>query len=163
MTEYDAANERHIKIARREARAMADARRGFVSHIMGLADGRAYIHDLLRVCDALDKQVFLVDPYENAFWCGVRHVGAMLRADIMDYCPDDFVLMMREANARNTTSDARRERSDQDAGGTDSGPVSEYVHPGFIDGNDSSPAADAGRQAADYNPIDRDGEDGGTS
>ena len=88
MTEYDSTNERHIAILKKAAKAVEDSRKGFIRHIMGLVDGRAYIHYLLGVCNALDKQTFFVNPYENAFWCGIRHVGVSLRDDILRLCPD---------------------------------------------------------------------------
>jgi hypothetical protein len=72
----------------------------------------------------------------------------------MRHCPDEYVKMTREANARSTADDARRSRSDKDADGGDIIPA--YIHPEFgpAPGNGSSPAADTGE--ADYNPVNRD-------
>jgi hypothetical protein len=151
MTDYDASNKKHIKIAEREARAMDDTRAGFISHIMGLVDGRTYIHDLLTACHIF-RQPFSPNAQVTAFACGELNIGQRLLSDIMRFCPDDYIVMMREANARKSTSDARRGRSDKDAGGPDSGSIPIYVHPGYRDDS----AADPGSQAADYNPVDRD-------
>jgi hypothetical protein len=154
MTNYDSSNPKHIRIAQKSAKATDDARRGFVSHIMERADGRAYLHDLLVTCHIF-AQPFSPEPTVTAFACGELNVGQRILADIMAYCPDTYVTMMREANARSTTDDVRRSRSDADSNGDDRGPEP-YIHPAFdaaaeTGGNDRAPARDA-----EYDPVARD-------
>ena|SRR5215471_4166548 len=155
MTNYDGSNPKHIKIAHKSAKAVDDAERGFIIYIMERADGRTYVHNLLTSCHAFD-QPFFEDPYKNAYWCGVRNIGLRLLADIMAYCPDYYLQMMREANARTATDDVRRSRSDKDSNGNDSG-LKPYVHPAFDTGEqaggDNRPAAG---NALEYDPVERD-------
>jgi hypothetical protein len=152
MTDYDASNERHIAIQRRSAKALEGAHDAVINDFMGLASGRSYIYDLLIYCHVFD-QPFSADPHHTAFGCGQLDVGQLILRQIMRICPDLYVQMTREANARSITDDARRSRSDKDSNGRDSEPAP-YVHPSFDAGADSSAATDA----SDYNPIDRDEE-----
>jgi hypothetical protein len=156
MTNYDSSNPKHIKIAQQSAKAADEARRGFVAHIMERVDGRAYLYDLLVTCHVF-AQPFSPDAHVTAFGCGELNVGQRLLADIMAYCPDHYVTMMREANARSTTDDVRRSWSEQDPGRNDRRPV--YRHPaldtpGEASGNNSPPAGNAGEGSDDYNPVD---------
>jgi hypothetical protein len=150
MTDYNASNERHIAIQRRSAKALEESYQSFINHIMGMVDGRSYIHDLLTYCHIFD-QPFVPDPSVTAFGCGQLDVGQVVLRQIMRHCPDQYVQMTREANARSAADDARRSRSDKDADGGDIIPA--YVHPGST-GNGSPPATDTGE--ADYNPVERD-------
>ena len=152
MTDYDASNKRHIAVASRAAKADDDARRVFINTIMGVASGRAYVHDLLVYCHVF-AQPFAADPHDTSFRCGQLDVGQVLLRDIMSFCPDNYVTMMREANVRSSTNAARFERSDKDVNGRDSEP-GHYVHPAFREaGGDDRPAdTDAN---TDYNPVDQ--------
>ena len=148
MTDYNASNERHIAIQRRSAKALEESYESFVNHIMGMVDGRSYIHTLLTYCHVFD-QPFVPDPSITAFGCGQLDVGQVMLRQIMRYCPDEYIRMMREANARSTADDARRSRSDKDADGGDIIPA--YVHPGFgpASGNGSPPTADTDEASGD--------------
>ena len=155
MTDYDSSNPRHIKLAQKSAKAIADSKSGFINHIMGLVDGRTFIHDLLASCGVFEQTVFTGDALTTAFNCGRHSIGQQLVDDIMRVCPDDFVKMKREANARNASDDARRSRSDADANGDDRGP-GPYVHPAFDgQGNDRSSTTES-----EYNPFRDEGGEG---
>ena len=159
---YDSTNVRHIRIAEKQAKAEEDARRVFVSTIMGMGGGRAYVHSLLVYCHVF-AQPFSVSANETAFRCGQLDVGQVLLRDIMQYCPDRYVEMMREANARSSASDARRRRSDEDANRGNSEP-GQYRHPSLdfperSEGRADSQAATepgAGAEAGEYDPFERD-------
>jgi hypothetical protein len=151
MTDYNAANERHIAIQRRSAKALEESYQGFINHIASMVDGRSYLHDLLTYCHVFD-QPFATDPCATAFGCGQLDVGQVILRQLMRYCPDEYIKMMREANARSAADDARRSRSDKDADGGDI--IPEYFHPGSNSGNGSPPTADT--DEADYNPVERD-------
>ena len=144
MTDYDASNERHIAIQRRVAKALDESHDSVIHSLMGVADGRAYVYDLLVYCHVFD-QPFSPNALLTAFGCGQLDVGQVILRRIHAICPDDYTLMMREANGRSATDDARRSRSDKDSNGGDIIPF--YVHPG----DDSPATADS-----DYSPIDRD-------
>ena len=74
MTDYDASNERHIAIQRRVAKALDEAHDTVIHAIMGVADGRAYVYDLLLYCHVFD-QPFSPDSHLTAFGCGQLDVG----------------------------------------------------------------------------------------
>jgi hypothetical protein len=146
MAEYNAANERHIAIQRRVVKALDESHDVFINTIMGMVDGRAYVHDLLIYCNVFG-QPFSADALFTAYGCGKLDVGQVILRRIHAICPDQYVQMMREANARDIANDTRRSRSDADANGRDRGPEP-YRHPS-ADGDDSPAAADA-----DYNPVE---------
>ena len=151
MTDYNASNERHIAIQRRSAKALEESYQNFVNHIMGMVDGRSYIHTLLTYCHVFD-QPFVPDPSITAFGCGQLDVGQVMLRQIMRYCPDEYIRMMREANARTITDTVRRARSDEDSRRDNSGPSPvPYIHPAFdtADRNNSAAPADT-----DYDPFD---------
>jgi len=139
VTDYDASNKRHIDIRNRSAKALDEAYNNVINSIMGVVDGRAYVYDLLIYCHVFE-QPFAADPYSTSFGCGQLDVGQVLLRQIMRICPDQYVQMTREANARSATDDARRSRSDKDADRGDLIPA--YTHPG-ANGDDSSSAADS--------------------
>jgi hypothetical protein len=57
---------------------------------------------------------------------GQREIGLRLLMDIMGACPDNYVLMMRESNERQSVHDARYSRGhSQDGYGRDKVPDSD--------------------------------------
>ena len=153
MADYDSSNPKHIAIARKSAKAADEARAGFINHIMGMVDGRAYIHDLLVHCHVF-TQPFSANALVTAFACGELNIGQRILADVMAYCPDDYIQMMREANARSTADDARRSRSDKDADGNNRGPEP-YIHPAFDDITGAGQSGiETGSVTPDYDPAD---------
>jgi hypothetical protein len=141
MSDYDSTNPRHIAIQRREAKASDEARGTFINTIMGMVNGRAYVHDLLVRCHVF-AQPFSADALLTAFACGELNVGQRVLADVMLHCPDNYITMMREANARDIAIANRLSRSDADANGHDRGPEP-YTHPGADTGDDSPSTADS--------------------
>ena len=137
---YDAGNKRHVDLLSRHSKLEEEANRTVINSLMGMANGRAYIHDLLVYCNVF-TQPFSADSHLTAFGCGQLDVGQVLFRAIMRWCPEQYTLMMREANARSSTTDARLSRSDKDANGRDSDEPEPYVHPGS--GNDSPTASDS--------------------
>ena len=117
MDEYNAADRRHIKAAQRAARRVEEERRSVINNIMGSSAGRSYIFDRLQQCHIFET-TFSDSPGRSAFAEGERNIGLRELADIMRFCPDQYVAMVREAsdreqaNARSTgSSDDRSERS----------------------------------------------------
>jgi hypothetical protein len=131
VAKHDGSNKRHLDIQGRQARTEDEARDGFLNHAMGVVDGRMYFHNLLVRCHVFANP-FHGNANVTAFNCGEFNVGQQLLADIMRVCPDEYVQMMREANARSIATDTRINRSDEDQRRHDSGsePIAAYVHPG---------------------------------
>lgn len=152
MADYDPSEPRHVAIKRRQARADDQARLEFIQYIMGVANGRAYIYDLLVSCHIFTDSLFTPDAMSMSFSSGRHSVGQQIVAEIMAACPDQYVQMMREADARAITIEQRLERSDKDANGGDRQSTA-YVHP----------ALDTGEQtnvSSEYDPGDEErGED----
>jgi hypothetical protein len=74
---------------------------------------------------------------------GQRDVGLRLLTDIMRACPDNYVLMMRESNERQSAHDARYSRGhSQDGDGRDQVP-----DPDSTDGDDSADFDDGRAEA----------------
>ncbi len=121
MAEYDASERRHVKALARAAKLAARNRQEFLGHVMSLRNGREWLHDLLVFCN-----VFSISHTGNAlntaFNEGHRDVGLYILADIMKFCPDNYVVMMREANERDTLTDHRLQRSDENADRGDNEP-----------------------------------------
>lgn len=151
MTAYDSTNPKHVAIQRRSSIEAQKSLDTFIAYTMGTVDGRRYLHNLLVRCHVFANP-YTGDAGSTAFACGELNIGQQILADIMRICPDEYIQMMREANARDIADDSRRSRSDEDTNRDDPGPV--YVHPAYVDTD---------RPEVDYNPTDRlnDEDDGG--
>ena len=146
MTEYDPSNRAHIRIASKEAKLRDTQDAEVLQNIMSYEAGRAWMLTKLEACHIFST-TFAPNPTQTAFNEGARNIGLMLLNDIMKHCPDAYVLMMRERNARDSTSDARRERSDADRGRNNRRPVDPII------GDDTNVYGN-GSVAAEYEPVD---------
>jgi hypothetical protein len=120
---YDASNRRDVRAAEKQAKLVEQQRREIVQGIMSVAPGRSWICDLLESCHIFHTS-FSDSGLRMAFAEGQREIGIRLLSDIMGACPDQYVLMMRERNERNSVYDARRSRPD--ANGRDRQPDPDY-------------------------------------
>ena len=114
---YNAANRAHIKAAAKAARLVERQRQEIISGIMSVASGRAWVLDLLEVCHIFSTS-FQSNALQTAFAEGERNIGLRLLNDVMSACPDQYVEMMRERNARDSTADARRRAAPADSEST---------------------------------------------
>ena len=110
---YNAANRAHIKAAVKAARLVERQRQEIISGIMSVASGRAWVLDLLEICHIFSTS-FQSNALQTAFAEGERNIGLRLLNDVMSACPDQYVEMMRERNARDSTADARRRAAPSD-------------------------------------------------
>src|SRR5882672_4979519 len=108
---YDAGNRRDVRAAEKQAKLVEQQRREIVTGIMSVAPGRSWMCDILESCHIFATS-FSDVGLRMAFMEGQREVGIRLLTDIMGACPDQYVLMMRERNERNSAYDARRSRKD---------------------------------------------------
>ena len=124
---YDATNRAHIKAAAREAQIAERQRGEVVAAIMSLPAGRAWLLDILE-----SAHVFVTsfnEPNRMAFNEGERNIGLRLFNDIVRYCPDEYITMMRERNERDRASDARRESAAEGLNGDAAESDFDYRHP----------------------------------
>jgi hypothetical protein len=108
---YDAGNRKDVREAEKRARLAEQQRREIVTGIMSVAPGRSWMCDLLEHCHIFHTSYNDL-PHRMAFMEGQREVGIRLLTDIMSACADNYVLMMRERNERNSSYDAGRSRKD---------------------------------------------------
>lgn len=106
----NAANRKDIRAAEKEAKLIEDQNRGVVVELMSTTNGRAWIWRKLELAHMFDDP-FTGDPYGEAYRKGERNAGLALLAEIMSFCPDQFILAMREANVRSTVSEQRRSKN----------------------------------------------------
>ena len=119
---YDASSRKDIRAAEKLAAHAESQRINFLCAAMDTIPGRAWFYQHLADCH------IFADPFTGqalfeAYSKGERNVGLRTYSDIVRYCPDQFVQMIKEANhARDSHSDPidpRRAAAAQRAGGSD--------------------------------------------
>ena len=73
-----------------------DAMQSDIRALMKLAAGRRVVWRLLEYAGVW-RSVFNPEPLRMAFAEGQRNLGLQLLGWVMDECPDEYELMMREA------------------------------------------------------------------
>ena len=137
---YNTGERKDIRKAEKVAR-LADLNRGeVIRSIMSTAPGREWVWARLEAAHVF-RPSFSFDPYATAFAEGERNQGLLLLNDLMQWCPDEFVLAMREYNVRRDSKSASDSapgersgsesngRDDQGSGDADDDAGSDYVHP----------------------------------
>jgi len=120
---YDAGNKKDVRRLEKQAKLEEQQRKEIVTGIMSVAPGRRWICELLEHCHVFATSYSDVGN-RMAFMEGQREVGLMLLADIMSACPDQYILMMRERNERESTNSVRNRK---DSDGRDSGSGSDDI------------------------------------
>ena len=101
---YDASNRKHIRAAEKSAK-VADRTRGEVlARLASDVGGRHYLWDRLAELHVFTS-TYNDNPSRMAFLEGQRAAGLSLLADILHWCPEQFLQMMVEANGRRTADD----------------------------------------------------------
>jgi hypothetical protein len=117
---YDAGNRKDVRELQKRAKLEEQQRREIVNGIMSVAPGRKWVCELLETCHIFATS-FSDVGLRMAFMEGQREIGLRLLMDIMGACPDQYVQMMGERNARQSSIDAGLSRSRPDGDGSDSG------------------------------------------
>jgi len=105
----------------KQAKLEEQQRRECINGIMSVAPGRKWMCDLLEHCHIFATS-FSDAAIRMAFMEGQREVGLRLLTDIMASCPDEYITMMGERNARQSSIDARLSREDGDGSNSGQGP-----------------------------------------
>ena len=123
---YDASNRKHIRAAEKSAK-VADRTRGEVlARLASDVGGRHYLWDRLAELHVFTS-TYNDNPSRMAFLEGQRAAGLSLLADILHWCPEQFLQMMVEANGRRSDDDNDTDRTAGDGpepsgrGGDDQG------------------------------------------
>jgi hypothetical protein len=74
---------------------------------MSTIPGRAWVWGLLEACHVFATS-HTANALNTAFAEGERNIGLRILNDVMAACPDQYVVMTREANGRRTASDTNR-------------------------------------------------------
>lgn len=119
---YDASNRKDIRRAEKAARQAELDQANFLIAAMSTREGRAWFYTQMEECHIFSDP-FIGDPYREAHNKGERNVGLRYFAAISRYCPDSYILMIKEANDRRITADtaASRDHDPASAGERPSG------------------------------------------
>ena len=117
---YDAGNRKDVRTLEKQAKLEDQQRREIISGIMSVAPGRKWMCELLEHCHCFATS-FSDVAHRMAFMEGQREVGILLLNDIMQACPNSYIQMMGERNARQSAIDARLSKRRPDGDGSDSG------------------------------------------
>lgn len=112
---YDGSDRKHIRQAEKAAKQAEARRRNFVKRLMIDMDGREWMHDLLTKCHCFHSPFVKGAPDATAFLCGEQNLGLQIFADVVSVCPNEYVLMMQEANAKETINERRYSDTDKPA------------------------------------------------
>ena len=99
MTEYNASDRKAIRAAEKAAALAARARGEVIIQLMSTEPGRRYVWDKLAHA-GLFATTFSTDPIQMAFNEGQRNQGLLFLNDVIEHCPDQYILAMREHNTR---------------------------------------------------------------
>jgi len=139
---YDASNRRDVRTAQKQAKVAEQQRKEIMNGIMSVAPGRKWMCELLETCHIFATS-FSDSQLRMAFMEGQREIGLRMLSDIMGACPDQYVEMMRERNARSSADDSRYQRRSEDTDGGDSNADADDASVG----DDSTNYDDLGRDA----------------
>lgn len=120
---YNAAERKDVRRAEKVAKLADRQRVEVITNIMSTIPGRAWMLDRLERCHIF-ATTFVNDALITAFGEGQRNIGLQDIDDIMQACPDKYILMMRERNERDASRSTPSERSsgsNPDGGDSESG------------------------------------------
>ena len=119
MTEpYNAAERQHVKAAAKSAKEADGLQVDFIRASMATRQGRAWFWAELAAAQVFVSS-FDSDPLRMAFLEGKRSLGLALLDKLTTHTPDDFVQMMREANARSDAVESRQQPASEPASAHD--------------------------------------------
>lgn len=101
---YNAGERKDVRRAEKASKLVEAAASEAIRQIMSTTSGRTWMFTRLESAHIF-ATTFNPDPHLAAFAEGQRSEGLKLLADIMLYCPEQYVTMTQEANVRNTVSE----------------------------------------------------------
>jgi hypothetical protein len=109
---YNAADPRDLREAAKQSKIAETQRKEIMIGLMSLPAGRQWMHELLVRCHVFSCS-FNGNALQSAFAEGERNIGLALLIDVMNACPDQYVMMEKEANGRSSGSEFARRQSRQ--------------------------------------------------
>lgn len=117
---YNASERKDVRKAEKAAGLAERQRQEVIFGLMQAIAGRRWMLEKLEECHVFATS-FARDAVTMAYMEGERSIGLRLLNDIMASCPDQYILMMRERNERNASSErARNENTNGRDQGSDS-------------------------------------------
>ena len=110
----NAASRKEIRRKEKSARLVEKTRGSVIIELMSTTNGRNYVWDQLASAHVFSTS-YSPDALQMAFSEGERNSGLRLLNDIIDWCPEQFIQMMREQNERNA-NDHRSPGDNDDRG-----------------------------------------------
>lgn len=119
---YDASSRKDIRRAEKAAAIAESQRIQFLRMSLASIEGRAWFYDILTACHMFNDP-FTGEALREAYSKGERNIGLRIYADILANCPDQLVLMMREATEKDNDrrSPTNTAASPEYGGGEDAG------------------------------------------
>lgn len=116
----NAANRKDIRKAEKADKLFEINDREAVTSIMSTLPGRSWMFRRLEACHCFNDP-FTGDALHEAYRKGERNFGLQLLAQIMAYCPEQYIQMTREANDRYNSDhrDASTSPATEQPGGED--------------------------------------------
>lgn len=146
----DTADRSSIRKVEKSAARLERDRGEQVIEIAGSARGRAYLWAQLAQAH-LFSTPYSPDTNQTYFNLGEQNAGLRLLSDIMQWCPEQFIAMMREANAaRSTESNASAStKPDPDESDASSGAAGEQSRSSESGRVDQGPGGDSAESYPD--------------
>lgn len=110
---YDAGSYRSVREKKKASRIEENLRLEALRLIMSQPNGRAFILWMLDKCNIFHSG-FATNALIMAFNSGERNVGLQLFNDVVTYCSDDYIKMMKERTQREVLRNGRRTDSNTD-------------------------------------------------
>lgn len=96
---YDATNRKDIRKAEKAEAELTRTRVEFLRAALSTKQGRTWFYHFLTDCHIFSDP-FSGEPYREAYLKGERNVGLRIFAEISQYCPDQYITMIKEENER---------------------------------------------------------------
>ena len=107
---YDASNRKQIREAEKAARRAELDRIEFLKAALNTTQGRTWFYNFLADCHCfVNTPTF--NTNQDYTQLGERNAGLRVFAEIIHHCPDQYILMTREVNARDQLRDTRTEHA----------------------------------------------------
>jgi hypothetical protein len=118
----DLTDPKVVKALEKAAEAAAQQDGVTLANLVKTQAGRTFVWNKLTNSHVFTS-IINDNPIRMAFNEGRRDAGLELLGQIMKNCPDEFILMMREANERDSARSAANESAgNKDGNGSDQGP-----------------------------------------
>lgn len=147
---YNPSERKDVRKAEKLAAIAEAARVSYTKRIMSEVEGRQWMHDLLLRCHVFSTPFVRGAPDLTSFNCGEQNIGYQTFKDVVNYCPNEYVIMMQEANLKELTNGRRPNTDDR----TPAGELSGRPEPGrIVEGTDIDPAVWRPEDADEFGQI----------